>query len=90
MDVLSPVGPVSRAFKPLAPRRGSLAGRSVGLLDNSKPHAGLLLERVAQLLAERAGVGPVTIWRKPTAAQPAQVLDEIARRVEVVLTGSAD
>lgn len=90
MDLLSPRGSVGRRFRPLAPRRGPLAGRPIGLLDNSKPNAGVLLERLAELLAARAGVGPVKIWRKPTSAQPAACLDEIARSVEVVLTGSAD
>ena len=90
MDVLNPCGPQTRGFKPLAPRPGALAGRSVGILDNSKPNARVLLERLAELLAARAGTASVRIWTKPTSAQPAECLDEIARSVEVVLTGSAD
>jgi len=90
MTLLDPRGSVTRAFKPLAPRPGALAGRSIGILDNSKPNARVLLERLAELLASRAGVGPITVWHKPSSAQPAQCLDEIARSVQVVLTGSAD
>ncbi|MBI3028008.1 MAG: hypothetical protein HYY64_00635 [Candidatus Rokubacteria bacterium] len=90
MDVLSPCGAQSRRFKSLAPRPGGLAGRAVGILDNSKPNAGVLLAGVAELLAARAGAGPLRTWRKPASAQPAECLDEIARSVEVVLTGSAD
>ena len=90
MDLLNPCGSVPRRFKPLTPRRGALAGRAVGLLDNSKPNARVLLERVAELLSARAGTASVRIWTKPTSAQPAECLDEIARSVEVVLTGSAD
>ena len=88
--MLNPCGPQPRGFKPLAPRPGALAGRSVGILDNSKPKARVLLERLAELLAARAGTASVRIWTKPTSAQPAECLDEIARSVEVVLTGSAD
>lgn len=90
MELLVPTGSVTRTVKPLAPRRGPLANRSLGLLDNSKPNAGLLLEHVAELLAARAGIGPVRIWHKPGSAQPAACLDEIAGSVEVLLTGSAD
>ena len=90
MDLLNPCGSVPRRLKPLTPRRGALAGRTVGLLDNSKPNARVLLERVAELLSARAGTASVRIWTKPTSAQPAECLDEIARSVEVVLTGSAD
>lgn len=90
MDVLNPCGAQTGRFKPLALRPGGLAGRSVGILDNSKLNAGVLPAGVAELLAARAGAGSVTTWRKPTSAQPAECLDEIARSVEVVLTGSAD
>lgn len=90
MKLLNPAGPVSRARKPLAPRRGDLAGRSLGLLDNSKPNAGALLERIAELLTARAGIGSVKTWRKPGSAQPAGFVDEIARSVDLVLTASAD
>mgnify|MGYP001572358942 FL=1 len=90
MTLLDPRGSVTRAFKRLAPRPGALDGRSIGILDNSKPNARVLLERLAELLASRAGTASVKIWSKPSSAQPAQCLDEIARSVQVVLTGSAD
>lgn len=90
MTLLDPRGSVTRAFKPLAPRPGALGGRSIGILDNSKPNARVLLERLAELLVSRAGTASVKIWSKPSSAQPAQCLDEIARSVQVVLTGSAD
>lgn len=90
MDVLNPCGAQTRRCEPLAPRPGGLAGRSIGILDNSKPNAGVLLARVAELLAARAGAASLRMWRKSTSAQPADCLDEIARSVEVVLTGLAD
>jgi hypothetical protein len=90
MDVLNPCGARPRRFTPLAPRPGGLAGRSSGILDHSKPNAGVLLAGVAELLAARAGAASLRTWRKPTSAEPADCLDEIARSVEVVLTGSAD
>lgn len=90
MELLDPTGSVPRAVRPLASRPRVLAGRSLGLLDNSKPNAGVLLERLADLLAVRAGIASVKAWRKPSSSQPAEVLEEIAASVEVVLTGSAD
>lgn len=90
MDVLNPCRAQTRRWEPLAPRPGGLAGRSIGILDNSKPNAGVLLAGVAELLTVRAGAASLRTWRKPTSAQPADCLDEIARSVEVVLTGSAD
>ena len=92
MDVLDPVG--DRAVEPraLAPRPANLAGLTVGLLDNSKPNARVLLERVAALLVERAGAAGARIWTKPGSSAGAApgVLDAIARECQVVLTASAD
>lgn len=90
MELLDPTGSVARAVKPLASRPRVLAGRSLGLLDNSKPNAGVLLERLADLLAVHAGIARAKVWRKPSSAQPAECLDDIARSAELVLTGSAD
>jgi len=74
----------------LAPRKPSLAGLTIGVLDNSKPNAGALMHRVAELLAARTGAASVRGWSKPSAARPAEILDDIARGADVVLTGSAD
>jgi hypothetical protein len=92
MDVLDPVGERAVAGRALCPRPPSLSGLTVGILDNSKPNARVLLERVAALLVERAGAGRVRSWTKPgssVGAAPA-VLDAIARDCQVVLTASAD
>ena len=90
MDVLSPNGLAEEAVKRLAGRRPSLRGCRVGILDNSKPNADVLLGRVADLLARRAGTGEVRRWRKPGSSRGAANLDEIAASVDVLLTGSAD
>ena len=87
---MSPLGLVRGEAKPLARRRASLRGLRVGILDNSKPNADVLLGRVAELLVERTGAGPVAVWRKPGASRPAEVIDELAASCDVALTGSAD
>ena len=90
LSLLSPLGTTAGDVKPLARRRGNLRGVRVGILDNSKPNAEVLLTRVAELLVERAGAGPVTLWRKLGASRPATVIDEVVAGSDVVLTGSAD
>jgi len=90
MNVLSPAGTTSDTVKPLARRRPSLAGRRIGVLDNSKPNADVLLDRVAERLAERASGATIRRWTKPGASNPALMIEEIAGAVDVVLTGSGD
>lgn len=52
--VLDPTGGVDRGEdRALAPRLATLNGATLGLLDNGKPNAALLLEEVGRQLSER-------------------------------------
>jgi hypothetical protein len=92
MDVLDPAGSTAINARALARRPAGLTGAIIGILDNSKPNARVLLERVAQGLRERFGARDVRTWRKPTSSSGAMssVLDEIAATCTVALTASAD
>jgi hypothetical protein len=90
--ILSPEGSVGERRIPLAASPEVLAGRRLAILDNGKPGAAHLMERVAERLAERAGVVLVGVRRKRTAATPCQdeLIDTIAGEAELAFTGSAD
>ena len=92
MEILDPVGSRQAPSRTLAPRPASLQGGVIGVLDNSKPNARVLLEGVARGLAEKLGAREVKRWRKPGASigATASVLDEIAAHCGAVLTASAD
>jgi hypothetical protein len=90
MKVWSPLGARATEAKTLARRRGTLRGARIGVLDNSKPNADVLLDRVAALLVEQHGAASVRTWQKPGSSKPAVMIEEIAAQVDVVLTGSAD
>src|SRR5207302_396829 len=70
MKLWSPFSGGQAKIGRLAPRKPSLAGLTIGVLDNSKPNAGALLHRVAELLAARTGAAGVRGWSKPSAARP--------------------
>ena len=94
MIVLNPEGKAQTSAARVAalPRFPDLRGKVVGLLDNSKPNADKLGERVAELLKERFGVAGVVTRRKLTAQQgaPKQYLDELAAQADFVLSGLGD
>ena len=92
MDMLDPAGTTAVDTKSLAGRPADLAGAVIGVLDNSKPNARVLLSHVAEALRERFGAREVRTWRKPTSSAGASpgVLDEIAAACDVALTASAD
>jgi len=92
MRIVDPIGSSAVSARSLAARPRSLEGVTIALLDNSKPNAGVLLERVGALLAARGGARAVRVWSKPgasTGAAPA-VIEEIAAAARVALTASAD
>ena len=92
MRIVDPIGTSAAETRPLAARPRTLEGVTIALLDNSKPNAGVLLERVGALLAARGGARAVRAWSKPgssTGATPA-VIEEIAAAARVALTASAD
>ena len=95
MQIHAPDGAVGRPSTPLAPSPVTLAGRRIGVLDNGKPNARLLLTRAAEQLAARTGARVVLVTDKgpghnaATACSDA-VLDRLTEEVDLVLTGSAD
>jgi hypothetical protein len=74
-----------------APRLIGLEGRTIGLLDISKPGGSIFLDRLERRLKDEYGVGSVVRAMKPTFAKPAPagVLEKI-RHVDAVVEGLAD
>ncbi len=90
--LLSPVGEVAARRGGLVPRPSSLAGKRVGLLDNTKPGAEEILRRVGELLVERYGVGAPLLRVKPSSAAgvPEPIAVELAERCHLIITGVGD
>jgi hypothetical protein len=90
--IASPEGEVVRRAAQLTAAPGALAGLRVAVLDNGKPNARLLLSTVAEGLARATGMRLGPVAGKHSAAEPAdaEVLDNLRRTAEVVLTGSGD
>jgi len=88
--VLDPTGERTPVQRELTARPSGLAGRTVGLLDISKPRGNVFLDRLEQLLVER-GV-TVKRYRKPTFTKPAPdaLRGQIAEECQLVIEGLAD
>lgn len=70
-----------------APRPMDLAGKVVGLLDNTKEQADIILTTLGEALRERYGVARVVIRRKEHYSKPATpaLIDEMAKEVQVAI-----
>lgn len=83
----------------LAPRPETLDGRVIGLLPNWRPSAVKLLEAVGQLLSERYHLQAM-VMEQPARELPQRTgglidamggtLDDMAKRVDVVITATGD
>ena len=78
MRILEPVASMPELkTEILAPRVSSLEGKTVLLLDNTKPNALQLLKKVGALLKSEHGVRDViTVSKKPTYSRAA-TLEEL-------------
>ena len=90
LTVLDPTSERSPAIRARRPRVASLEGRTVGLLDISKPRGDVFLDRMEEQLTRRGA--RVARYRKPTFTKPAPVdlRQEIAVQCEVVIEALAD
>jgi hypothetical protein len=88
--VLDPTSERSPTIRARVPRLATLAGKTVGLLDISKPRGDVFLARLEELLVSR-GATPVR-FAKPTFTKPAPVdlRHEIATRCDAVIEALAD
>jgi hypothetical protein len=84
---IDPTAGGGRAKIAPAPRPMDLAGRIVGLLDNTKEQADIILQTIGEALQERHGVARVVIRRKEHYSKPAteRLIDEMASEVQVAI-----
>jgi len=95
ITVYAPDGEVGPEPATLAAGPNVLTGLRIGVLDNGKPNAGLLLKRVGEQLAARTGASLVLVTEKGPGANAAtpctqDVFEHLRTECDVVLTGSAD
>jgi hypothetical protein len=93
MILVNPMNEAVRQAAVAAPRLQTLAGKTIGLLDISKPGGDVFLDRLATLLAEGFGVARVVRYKKPTFAKPAPpgtMEALLAAHADAIIEGLAD
>ncbi len=89
--LMDPLGETEAAPIKLNDGLGSLEGKRIGLLDNSKPNA----DETVNAFRELMGKYKVKEWiyrKKPLAGNvaPADMLDELAEKCDGVITAHCD
>ena len=90
--VFDPRGVVEAERVALAPRPGSLAGKRLGVLDNTKWNGGRLLRKTAARLDAEFGFAAVNRYRKESFSKAAapELIAQIAAENDIVLTAIGD
>ncbi len=91
--ILDPTGQSDRPrAAALTPRIRDLAGIRLGLLDNAKPNAALVLETVAAQLRAQHHLGEVSTYTKSYFGTPVEEdrAKEIAQSCDAVIAGVGD
>ena len=75
-----------------APRLASLAGTRLGIIDDSKRNADVLLEELAEVLRTRYEITEVHWLRKPSASKAADptALKDLTGKVDSVVIAIGD
>ena len=89
-QLLDPTNERTVLERALLPRPATLDGKTVGLLDISKPRGDVFLNRLEQRLTELGAT--VLRYKKPTFAKPAPVdlRHEISTQCNLVIEALAD
>lgn len=90
MIVLDPTSEHGPQTRPRAARLADLVGKTIGLLDISKPRGDVFLDRVQEILEQR-GIR-VERFRKPTFTKPAplDLRREILAKCDAIVEALAD
>jgi hypothetical protein len=91
--LLDPTGAGDRGTNTsLAPRPQSLAGLTVGLLDNAKPNGAVVLRAIGRELQERYGVREVRMFQKGYFGTPVEesVIQQMLHNCDFAIAAIGD
>jgi hypothetical protein len=87
LDFVDPTAGSASKTVALAARPSDLTGNVVGILDNTKEQADIILETLGEALREKYGVKEVVMRRKEHYSKPApdEMIAEMADQCDVVI-----
>lgn len=92
MELLDPTTEAATQAVAYAPRPGTLAGKRVALIDNTKFNSDTLLVRIGDILVKEHGAAGYQMWHKKNASVPAheEIIQEVRKTCDVMVAGIGD
>ena len=88
MNVFVPTGPSTIEAMSLRRSLDSVAGRVIGIIDNSMPNSNELADDIDELLVARYGAARVVKYRKqPAGATPDAVMKDLTEECDAIIVG---
>ncbi len=85
--VYVPTGAIDATAQALAPRLKSIEGARIGILDNCKEFADIVLRGVAEVLRAKHGVADIRFWQKSYLGIPSPFAQDMAAQCDAVING---
>jgi hypothetical protein len=92
MEILDPT--VDAVTQPIAyvDRPGTLKGKRIGLIENTKYNSDKLLIRIGEILKSEYGASETRMFRKHNSSVPAheEIIQEVRKTCDVIVAGVGD
>ena len=92
IEILDPTVEIATQSIKFVDRPGSLAGKRVGLVENTKFNSDRLLQKIGDILVADYGAAEARMWRKHNASVPAheEIVQELRASCDVMVAGIGD
>jgi hypothetical protein len=88
MKVFVPTGPSPIETRSLRRSLDAVAGKVIGIIDNSMPNSNELADDIDELLIARYGVSQVVKFRKqPAGATPDAMMAQLTAECDAIIVG---
>jgi hypothetical protein len=92
MELLDPTTEAVAQLIAWAPRPGSLEGKRIALIENTKFNSDKLLQKIGDVLVGEYGAAGTRMFRKRNSSVPAheEIIEEVRKTCDVVVAGIGD
>jgi hypothetical protein len=92
MELLDPTREAAGAEPIYAERPASLAGKRVGLIENTKYNSDDILKRIGEILVRDHGAASYKLYRKRYSSVPAheEIIQDLVKNCDVMVAGIGD
>ena len=92
IEILDPTAEVVTQPVVFVPRPETLAGKRIGLVENTKFNSDRLLQKIGDILVAEYGAAETHMWRKKNSSVPAheEIVQELRATCDAMVAGIGD